>query len=598
MSIRTFFQSLTSTSTRRQPIRHRRPTERIGVEALEDRSVPAFLAPVDYPVAGFAAVRNIVTADFNGDGRLDLATSAFDQGVPKLSVLLGNGDGTFQPARTSSAAASYSWALAVADFNADGKPDLATDGGVHLGSGDGTFGYALPIPSYFYLLGDAIAAGDLNSDGKVDLAGVAAFWDGGEGFSGSVAVCLGNGDGTFADPWHTWADYVEPKSVGLADFNGDGKLDVTSALGVMLGNGDGTLIGSPLPDAGGVDAADFNGDGKPDLVAGTFIQLGNGDGTFRRGGTYTDVPGYIAIADFNGDGNADLAKTWDVMEIILGNGDGTMRTPSTPADSHVGNAFVAADFNGDGLADLVTNPGHSAFSVLINDGNWPPLGAPSMTIGDRTVTEGNTGTRTATLTVTLSAASTQTITVAWTTANGTAAAGSDYQAASGTLMIPAGQTTGTITILVTGDRLGEPIETFTVNLSSPTNATIADGQGVGTIMDDEPRVSISDVTKAEGRKGQTTLFTFTVTLSDAYDQAVTMSYRTVNGTANASDNDYAARTGTLTFAPGETTKTITIEVKGDGKREADEYFYLDLFGNGTNSLFTKSRGTGTILNDD
>ena len=79
---------------------------------------------------------------------------------------------------------------------------------------------------------------------------------------------------------------------------------------------------------------------------------------------------------------------------------------------------------------------------------------------------------------------------------------------------------------------------------------------------------------------------------------MTTSFRTVNGTATTGDNDYVARTGTLTFAPGETTKTITIEVKGDGKREADEYFYLDLFGNSSNALFTRNRGIGTILNDD
>ena len=106
------------------------------------------------------------------------------------------------------------------------------------------------------------------------------------------------------------------------------------------------------------------------------------------------------------------------------------------------------------------------------------------------------------------------------------------------------------------------------------------------------------MTKTEGKKGQTTLFTFTVTLSVAYDQAVTMSFRTVNGTATTSDGDYVAKTGTLTFAPGETTKTITIEVKGDSKREANETFYLDLYGLSINGLFTKDRGLGTILNDD
>ena len=117
-------------------------------------------------------------------------------------------------------------------------------------------------------------------------------------------------------------------------------------------------------------------------------------------------------------------------------------------------------------------------------------------------------------------------------------------------------------------------------------------------MDDEPRVSISDVTKAEGKRNHTTLFTFTVTLSAAYDQPVTMSYRTVDGTAKTSDNDYVAKTGTLTFNPGETTKTITIVVNGDSKHEADETFYLDLFALSSNVLFTKNRGLGTILNDD
>ena len=108
----------------------------------------------------------------------------------------------------------------------------------------------------------------------------------------------------------------------------------------------------------------------------------------------------------------------------------------------------------------------------------------------------------------------------------------------------------------------------------------------------------TNATAKEGKKKQTTLFTFTVTLSAVYDQAVTMSYRTVDGTATTGDSDYIAQTGTLTFAPGETTKTITIEVKGDSKKEANETFYLDLFGLSGNALFTKNRGIGTILNDD
>lgn len=244
-------------------------------------------------------------------------------------------------------------------------------------------------------------------------------------------------------------------------------------------------------------------------------------------------------------------------------------------------------------AAVINNAGQivSGSSLLTPDG-------PALRIGDVTVTEGNTGTRSATFTVTLSAASGEVVTVDYATANGTAAAGSDYAARSGTLTFAPGETSKTVSVSVYGDRRGEADETFAVNLTGPTGATISDGHGVGAIRDDEPRMSVGDVTKAEGRKGRTTLFTFTVTLSAAYDQAVTVSFRTANGTASTAGGDYVAKTGTLTFAPGETTKTITIVVKGDGKKEADEYFYFDLFDSSGNSLVTKSRGTGTILNDD
>jgi subtilisin family serine protease len=221
-----------------------------------------------------------------------------------------------------------------------------------------------------------------------------------------------------------------------------------------------------------------------------------------------------------------------------------------------------------------------------------------MQIRDVTVTEGNLGTVDAVFVVTLSDASTETITVAFTTSNGTATAGSDYQSASGTLIFAPGETSKFITVRVNGDRLGEPHETFFVNLAGATNAVISDAQGRGTVIDDEPRISISDFSKAEGRNRTTTLFTFTVTLSQAYDSAVTVTYRTVNGTATTNNKDYVAKTGTLTFAPGETTKTITIEVTGDNKREALETFYVDLAGNSSNSLFSKSRGVGSVLNDD
>jgi hypothetical protein len=308
----------------------------------------------------------------------------------------------------------------------------------------------------------------------------------------------------------------------------------------------------------------------------------------------------VAVADFNGDGKLDVITMGaSRMNVLLGRGDGTLSPSVDLAAGSLPAAVVVGDFNRDARPDLTaTNPGSNTVSVLLNDGAWPDQNTPWLRIGDVTLTEGNSGTRAATFTVTLSAAYDQPVTVGYATADVTTTAGSDYQATSGTLTIPAGQMTGTITVLVSGDRLVEPNETFFINLSSPTNAIIVDGQAMGTIMDDEPRISISDFSKAEGKNSQSTLFTFTVTFSAAYDQAVTMSYRTVNGTATTSNKDYIAKNGTLTFAPGETRKTITIEVKGDSKKEANETFYLDLFGLSSNAVFTKNRGIGTILNDD
>jgi ELWxxDGT repeat protein len=222
---------------------------------------------------------------------------------------------------------------------------------------------------------------------------------------------------------------------------------------------------------------------------------------------------------------------------------------------------------------------------------------PRITISDTSGLEGNTGTVSFIFTVSLSRAYDAPVTVHYATANGSATAGSDYQAASGTLTFAPGQTSQSVTVLVYGDRFGEANETFRLNLGAATSALITDPYGVGTILDDEPRLRISDVRKQEGQGG-VRQFVFTVTLSAAYDQPVTVSFQTADGTATTSDQDYAAQSGTLTFAPGETTRTITILVMGDTKQEADELFYVDLFGSSSNAWVAKRRGIGRIVNDD
>jgi chitinase len=176
--------------------------------------------------------------------------------------------------------------------------------------------------------------------------------------------------------------------------------------------------------------------------------------------------------------------------------------------------------------------------------------------------------------VNLSGPSDGTVTVNYATADGSALAGSDYQANSGLLTFNPGQTSRTVTVLVNGDRVGEPNETFSINLSGPTNASIADGQGTGTVVDDEPRVSISDASVTEADAG-TTVVSVTVSLSAASDAPVTVNFATQDYTAFAGQ-DYGAASGTLTFAPGETGKTVTVVVNSDLDFESGETFRVNL----------------------
>jgi hypothetical protein len=224
---------------------------------------------------------------------------------------------------------------------------------------------------------------------------------------------------------------------------------------------------------------------------------------------------------------------------------------------------------------------------------------PSVSVGDLTITEGNDGIRTALVTVSLSGASQKSVAVNFRTEGGTAAAGSDYQSATGSVTFARGETRKVISIPVYGDRAVEPNETFFVRLLSASWGKIGDNLGVVTILDDEPRIVISDASTLEGCGCfGTTPLTFTVSMSSAYDQAVTVNYTTVDSTATVADGDYAGASGMLTFAPGETTKTITIDVLGDKVVESNEVFFVDLGGSSLAGSITNGRGTGWILDDD
>jgi hypothetical protein len=222
---------------------------------------------------------------------------------------------------------------------------------------------------------------------------------------------------------------------------------------------------------------------------------------------------------------------------------------------------------------------------------------PSVSVSDVTVTEGQTGTTSAVFTVSLSAASAQAVTVDYATANGTAQTPGDFLAANGTLTFAPGETSKAVAVGVVGDAAIEAAEQFVLNLSAPSNATIADGQGVGTITNDDlPTLSIGDVQVAEGNSGTTTA-TFTATLSAASPVQVSAGYSTGNGTATAGQDFVGVAAGSVVFAPNVTSQTIQVLVNGDTTVEPDENFTVTLAGP-QNATLADFQGQGTITNDD
>lgn len=222
---------------------------------------------------------------------------------------------------------------------------------------------------------------------------------------------------------------------------------------------------------------------------------------------------------------------------------------------------------------------------------------PSLSINDVSLYEGDNGTSNAVFTVSLWPPPCQTATVNFATSNLTALAGADYMPTAGTLTFAPGVTNRAIAVPVLGDTLNESNETFTVNLWAPTNALLGNSQGLGTILNDDPmpRLSIGDAAVAEGNLG-TTNAVFTVGLSPASGQTVTVDYETFDGTA-AAGSDYASTYGRLTFAPGVTSQTATVTVRGDRLVEPSETFYVDIYSS-ANAKIARDEAIGTIVNDD
>ncbi|NJR16284.1 MAG: hypothetical protein HC785_11575 [Calothrix sp. CSU_2_0] len=220
-----------------------------------------------------------------------------------------------------------------------------------------------------------------------------------------------------------------------------------------------------------------------------------------------------------------------------------------------------------------------------------------MTIGDKTITEGDNGTAIVTYTINLNTVSGKPVTVDYSTQDGTATAGKDYIATNGKITFALGETTKTITVQVLGDAIDEFDETFFLNLTNPENATITKNQAVTTILDNDvpPVMIIGDKTITEGHNG-TQILNFTVSLNTASSKAISVKYTTANGTATAG-SDYTATNGILNFAAGETTKTIAVQIIGDRLDEQNENFFVNL-SEAINANIIDTQAIATILDDD
>jgi LPXTG-motif cell wall-anchored protein len=359
----------------------------------------AFSGATGSPYATGDRPNSVVIADFNGDGKADMATANEGGGV---SVLLG--DGASDPGFTAAAGSPFPVAgtpymVATGDFNSDGKPDLVVSGqdagAVTVLLGNGTGGFAAPLGSPFAVSGQpyALVVADLNGDGNVDIATVDFGPPG-------VSVLLGNGAGAFSAAGNSpFAAGTDLEGLAAADVNGDGKADLVATspyadeVSVFLNDGDPdpsfTASGPPFPAGSGarssdVTIGDVNGDGNPDLVTANdytgdiSVLLGDGAAqpTFTASAapipTGGDSPRAVALGDVDADGHLDAVTvnqgTNDVS-VLLGDGTGafTLATSPYPTEGDASFSLAIGDMNRDGRIDLVTtNLFSNNVSVLLN----------------------------------------------------------------------------------------------------------------------------------------------------------------------------------------------------------------------------------------
>jgi diadenosine tetraphosphate (Ap4A) HIT family hydrolase len=548
------------------------------------------------------ATLNTVTVDWStSDGSATLANNDY---------VAASGTATFLPGETSQT-------ISV-DVNGDLKFEgdetfhvnlsNASSATIGDGQGDGTISNDDGTPTVS--IADAPAASEGNSGTKVFKFPVTL-----SNTSGSqILVLYSTQDGTATT---ANGDYqaktdtlkIAPKAASdtiRINVVGDTRLEndetffvnLTSAVGATIGTAQGT--GTIL-----------NDDGLPQIqvTSGNTAAQGKNEGNSGK----TAFPIQISLVGANA--LATVEADWHTEDdaATLANNDYQAASGHVTFAPKATTATITVFINGDvtredweTLAIVLTNPVNA---TLRDFGFGPGVGfvtiqdddaEPKINIGDVAVQEGNTGETNFVFSVSLTRPSSAAVSVHWTTQDGTAVGGNlpdgDYTPASGVITFGEKETKATVTVQVHGDNTIEPDETFSVRLTQPLHATIQDNTGVATIVNDDGTISIADASVMEGNAGTTDLV-FKVSLSVAATEKVTVNYHTTDGTATVANNDYVAASGTLSFAPGETSQNVTVVVNGDTKLEGDETLNVVL-DSASPFAIADGAGVGTIQNDD
>ncbi|MCC3572024.1 DUF4347 domain-containing protein [Microcoleus sp. PH2017_34_RAT_O_A] len=591
----------------------------------------SFKPATNFPVGSNPVLVDV--GDFNGDGIKDLAvanSNAAGGGTSGTSILLGNATGGFNPATNLTQGGN---ALAIGRFFGSNRDGLVVDNGngsltLFLGGLASSTNISLNPTSR----ANYIAATDFNGDGLTDLAVATTRATGVPNTNSAVSILLQNLDGTFSAPVNSLVG-IQPTSIAVGDFDGDGKQDdlaVTSrtanTVSILLANNSGVFTNGPTIPVGtgpySIVVGKFDADNTDDLAVNNNTPNNTSILLQKNPGTFTTAPnlvasGFVAAGDIDGDGKPDLAFTGGAkgVSVLIGKGNGEF---STPIDFPVGSAnsyptsVVVKDIDGDGALDIAaTNFSDNTVSVLLNTPSKVSFVGAKVG-GTYNVNEGATDTVIdIPVTITNSSSFGDVVVPIVIDPSSTATLGADYTLSTTSLTFPANTTTLTQNVAVTikADNIVDSNEQIILNLGKVTGGVAGTSQAKVFILDRNSSYTIAANTPSviEGNSGKTPA-TFTIARNGSTELFSTVDY-TIAGTAtNGSDynniggtSGATTATGKITFAAGETSKTISLDVLGDGLVEPDETVTVTLsnpVSPGGAPTIATATATMTIANDD